>query len=33
MFKKAIIRRPCKNMIYGITNAKLGKPDYIKALK
>ena len=33
MFKKAIVRKPCKNMVRGITSANLGKPDYVKALK
>jgi dimethylargininase len=32
MFSKAIVRTPCKNMIHGITTAKLGKPDYHRAL-
>lgn len=32
MFKKAIVKTPCQNMIKGITNANLGKPDYRKAL-
>ncbi|MEJ2613671.1 MAG: arginine deiminase family protein [Ignavibacteriaceae bacterium] len=33
MFKKAIVRKPCKNLINGLTNAGLGKPDYQLALK
>jgi dimethylargininase len=32
MYKNAIVRKPCKEMIYGITSAKLGKPDYQKAI-
>jgi len=42
-FKNAVVRKPCKNMVKGLTTAKLGKPDfelaceqhenYIKALK
>lgn len=31
MFTRAIVRRPCRNMIHGITTAELGKPDYEKA--
>lgn len=33
MFTKAIVRKPCQNMVNGITSAKLGKPDYQNALK
>ena len=33
MFKHAIVKRPCKNMVKGITKAKLGKPDFELALK
>ncbi|RPH31745.1 MAG: N(G),N(G)-dimethylarginine dimethylaminohydrolase [Bacteroidales bacterium] len=33
MFTKAIVRKPCKNIINGITSASLGKPDYQNALK
>lgn len=34
MFTKAIVRRPAKSMIEGITsNPQLGKPDYDKALR
>ncbi|HSD62354.1 MAG TPA: arginine deiminase-related protein [Ignavibacteriaceae bacterium] len=33
MFKTAIVKRPCKNMVNGITSASLGKPDYILAMK
>ena len=33
MFTKAIVRIPGKSMINGISNAKLGKPDYDKAIE
>lgn len=33
MFKKAIVRKPCKNFINGLTKANLGKPDYRLALQ
>lgn len=33
MFKKAIVRKPCKNLVNGLTTANLGKPDYLLALK
>ena len=33
MFKNAIVRTPCKNMVNGITTASLGKPDYELAVK
>lgn len=32
MFKNAIVRRPCPEIIEGLTSASLGKPDYEKAL-
>jgi len=32
MFKNAIVRRPCREMIKGISTAGLGQPDYDKAL-
>ena len=32
MFKNAIVRTPCKNMVDGLTTAGLGIPDYKKAL-
>ena len=32
MFKNAIVRTPCKNMVNGLTTAGLGIPDYKKAL-
>jgi dimethylargininase len=33
MFTKAIVKRPCKNFVHGLTSAELGLPDYEKALK
>lgn len=33
MFKKAIVRIPCPEMIHGITTASLGKPEYEIALE
>jgi len=33
MFKKAIVRKPCKNLVNGLTTANLGKPDFQLALK
>ena len=33
MFKKAIVRKPCKNLVHGLTSVNLGKPDYGLALK
>lgn len=32
MFKKAIVRKPGKSMLKGLTTAELGLPDYEKAL-
>ncbi|MEZ5757900.1 MAG: arginine deiminase family protein [Emcibacteraceae bacterium] len=32
MFKHAIVRKPCKTLIDGLSEAKLGKPNYDKAL-
>ncbi|MDZ7807297.1 MAG: arginine deiminase family protein [Gracilimonas sp.] len=32
MFKNAIVRKPCPNLVSGITKADLGEPDYHKAL-
>lgn len=32
MFKNAIVRKPCPEMIHGLTAATLGKPDYQLAL-
>ena len=31
-FTNAIVRKPCRNIINGISNANLGKPDYEKAI-
>lgn len=33
MFKHAIVKRPCKNIVKGLTSAKLGIPDFELALK
>lgn len=33
MFTRAIVRKPSKSMIHGLTSANLGVPDYEKALK
>ena len=32
-FRNAIVRKPCKNMVNGLTSANLGKPDYELACK
>lgn len=32
MFKNAIVRKPCPEMLDGLTTASLGKPDFNKAL-
>lgn len=32
MFKNAIVRKPCPEMIDGLSTVSLGKPDYLKAL-
>ena len=32
MFKEAIVRKPCKNIVNGLSNASLGKPDFDKTL-
>jgi len=32
MFSNAIVRKPCRSMIKGLTNANLGIPDYQKAI-
>lgn len=32
MFKNAIVRKPCPEMIHGLTSASLGNPDYRVAL-
>ncbi len=33
MFYKAIVRKPSKNLINGLTSGDLGKPDYHLAIK
>ncbi|MCP3943321.1 MAG: N(G),N(G)-dimethylarginine dimethylaminohydrolase [Desulfobacteraceae bacterium] len=33
MFTKAVVKRPCRNMVKGISRANLGKPDYFLAIK
>ena len=33
MFTHAIVKKPCHTMIYGITTANLGQPDYDLAMK
>ncbi len=33
MFTYALVKRPCKNMVQGLTNAGLGMPDFKKAVK
>jgi dimethylargininase len=32
MFTKALVRKPCRNMVSGLSTAGLGQPDYGKAL-
>jgi dimethylargininase len=32
-YTKAIVRRPCRNIIKGLTSANLGTPDYNKSLE
>lgn len=32
MFTRALVRRPCENMVHGLTSAGLGKPDFVLAL-
>ena len=32
-FRNAIVRVPCAEMLNGITNAKLGKPDFTRAIE
>ena len=32
-FRNAIVRRPCRSIINGLTSVSLGKPDYNKALE
>jgi dimethylargininase len=31
MFKRAIVKKPCQNMVLGLTEAKLGLPDFENA--
>ena len=33
MYRHAIVRKPCRNFIHGLTTAGLGKPDYTRALE
>lgn len=33
MFKNAIVRKPCPEMVGGLTSSTLGKPDFYKALE
>lgn len=33
MFKNAIVRKPCPEMIRGLTSVTLGRPDFAKALE
>ena len=33
MFKNIIVRRPCKQMIHGLSETGLGQPDYAEALR
>lgn len=33
MFTRAIVRKPCENLVEGITTSDLGKPDYNLALE
>jgi dimethylargininase len=33
MFKKAVVRKPCKNFVNGLTSANLGRPDYYLAVR
>lgn len=33
LFTNAIVRKPCREMVNGLTTAELGKPDYFKALE
>jgi dimethylargininase len=32
MFKKALVKKPCKNLVKGLSSANLGEPDYHLAL-
>ena len=31
-FTRAIVRKPCRNMVHGLSTSGLGKPDYKKAM-
>jgi len=33
IFTNAIVRKPCPEMVYGLTTSDLGQPDYLKALE
>ena len=33
MFKNAIVRKPCPEMIDGLTSVSLGRPDFLKAME
>ncbi len=33
LFTKALVRKPCRNMVHGLSAAGLGRPDYGKALE
>jgi len=33
MFKNAIVRKPCPEMVEGLTSASLGRPDFLKAVE
>lgn len=33
MYKNAIVRRPCENIVRGLSRSNLGKPDYTLALQ
>jgi dimethylargininase len=32
LFRNALVRRPCRNLVNGLSSAGLGRPDYPKAL-
>jgi len=31
-YRRAVVRRPCRNFVHGLTTAKLGPPDFDRAL-
>ena len=33
VFKNALVRLPCRNMVHGLSTAGLGRPDHAKALE